>query len=443
MSKLVNQSVLKTIVKMAVPMLAGTFAMNMYNLTNAWFVSMLGTGALAAISFAFPVVMLLMFVTRGLGSGAMTLVAHALGAKEHKKAAALTTHALVLTIVFAALMSAVGILTITPVFCMLGASGDTLDMIEQYMRVWYLGAVIMTLHIVVSDIIISAGNTKAVSFLMVGSTVMNVFLDMGLILGMFGMPKMGIVGAAIATIFSQAAALAVALYILSAKMRLIDTGVLTMGALFRSWKKIFKFSIPGALGMIMTPVSAAIITRLVADYGNTAVAAMGVAGRIELFAFMIPMTVGVSLIPFVAQNYGAGRMNRIRQARKGTMIFALLYGIFIGILFIIFAEDMAGLFSTEKDVIDILCSYIYITCMGYGMLEIHRYAGFTMTGAHEPMQASALNVMRAAGLLIPLSIAGSLLFNLEGIFWGRLATDILAGLIGIWWSGRILATKEK
>jgi putative MATE family efflux protein len=442
MSKLVTQSVLKTIVKMAVPMLAGTFAINMYNLTNAWFVASLGTEPLAAISFTFPVVMLLMFVTRGLGSGAMTLVAHAIGGKDRGRAAVITTHTLILSVLFTVVISVLGIFTITPVFSLLGASGETLNLTADYMRIWYLGAVIMTLLMVVSDIIISTGNTKAVSLLMVGSTVLNVFFDMGLIFGMFGMPKMGIVGAALATIISQAVALVCAFYIIVKKLGLLDAGSLKLRPLFHSWAEILKFSIPGALGMILVPMSAAVITRLVADYGDAAVAAMGVAGRIEMFAFMIPMTVGMSLIPFVAQNYGAGRLDRIRQARKGAMIFALLYGVFIGLLFIIFAERMAGLFSTDRSVIDILCSYIYITCMGYGMLEVHRYAGFTMTGAHEPIQASALNIIRIAVLLVPLSLAGSVLFGLEGIFWGRFATDILAGLVGIHWSGRMLASKE-
>jgi putative MATE family efflux protein len=427
---------------MAIPMLAGTFAMNMYNLTNAWFVAKLGTEALAAISFTFPVVMLLMFVTRGLSGGALTLVAHAIGAKDRAKAATLTTHALVLAALFGALVCGLGLLTVSPLFSRLGASGQVLEMAGSYMNLWYLGAVVMTLQIVAADIISSTGNTRAVSCLMVGSTLVNVFLDMGLIFGRFGMPNLGIAGAALATIISQLLALGAALYILASRMGLVDTSHLAPGALFRSWGRILAFGVPGALGMILTPLSSAVITRLVAGYGNSAVAAMGVASRIEMFAFMIPMTVGMSLIPFVAQNFGAGRIDRIRRARRGTMAFAVLYGIFIGLVFIFFAPAMAGLFSTEQAVVDVLCSYIYITCMGYGMLEVHRYAGFIVTGAHYPLQASLLNVIRVLVLLIPLSLTGSYLFQLRGIFFGRLATDMLAGMTGIWWSGRMLSRRS-
>ncbi len=387
MSKLVSQGVVRTIVSMAVPMLAGTFAMNMYNLTNAWFVARLGTEALAAISFSFPVVMLLMFVTRGLSGGALTLVAHAIGANDRKKAATLTTHALILAALFGALVCGLGLVTVSPLFSRLGASGQVLEMTVRYMNLWYLGAVVMALQIVAADIIISTGNTRAVSCLMVGSTLVN------------------------------------------------------SSALLDSWGKILVFGVPGSLGMVLTPISAAVITRLVAGYGTAAVAAMGVASRIEMFAFMVPMTVGMSLIPFVAQNYGAGRIDRIRSARKGTMWFALLYGVFIGLVFILFAPAMARIFSTDRVVVDVLCSYIYTTCMGYGMLEVHRYAGFIVTGAHYPLQASLLNVIRVLVLLIPLALIGGHLFLLRGIFFARLASDLLAGLIGIWWSGRMLARR--
>ncbi|NLH48107.1 MAG: MATE family efflux transporter [Myxococcales bacterium] len=441
MSKLVNESLPKTIAKMAVPMLAGTFALNTYQLTNAWFVSRLGTESLAAISFAYPVIMFILFLARGLSSGAMTLVAHALGRQDQHEAATLTTHALGLTLLFAALVTLVGLLTVRPVFARLGAAGEVLEMTARYMRIWYLGAPIMLLQVVAADVIISTGNTKIISLLMVGSTGLNIFFDLGLIFGRFGLPRMGIAGAALATILAQSAILAAACFILARRLGLIELRLPAWRELMRSWGRILKFGVPGALGLVLTPISSAVITRLVAGYGTAAVAALGVAGRIEMFAFMIPMTVGMSLIPLAAQNYGAGRLDRIRAARKGTMLFAAGYGVFIGLTFIFFADSMARIFSAEAAVVDVLKSYIYITCMGYGMLEVNRYAGFVMTGAQEPLKASLLNIIRVLVLLIPLSLLGSALFHLRGIFFGRLVTDLTAGTIGIWWSGRVLSAK--
>ncbi len=442
MSRLIKENTGITIVKMALPMLAGTFAINMYNLTNVWFVSRLGTDSLAAISFAFPVIMLLTFIVRGIGTGVMSLTARLIGEKDTANTSKLIIHSLIFAVLTAFLMTLAGILTAKMLFAKLGASGNTLSLALEYMNIWYLGSVIMVVHMILGDIIMSTGNTRAISALMVGGTVVNIFFDLGLIFGKFGMPALGIKGAAIATIISQSFTLTGALFILFVRLKIIVPIVLRLNEIRESWIKIIKFAVPSSLGMIMTPVSAAVITKLVAGYGDEAVAAAGVAGRIEMFAFMIPMTVGMSLIPFVAQNYGAGRTDRIKEARVITMSFAAIYGLFIAALFFIFSRPMAVLFSSDPNVINVLVLYIKITCAGYGMLEIHRYAGFCLLGMQAPVQASVLDIVRIVILLIPLSIIGEKLFHLNGIFTGRLLTDLAAGAVGIIWSGMVIKRKE-
>ncbi len=351
---------------MAIPMLAGTFAMNAYQLTNAWFVSRLGTATLAAISFTFPVVMLFMFVTRGLGTGAMTLVAHALGAGDHKKAATLTSHSLLLGIVFAIVMSTLGLATVTPLFSALGASGDVLSQTAAYMRIWYLGSVVMVLQLVASDVVIATGNTKAISALMVGGTVANVFFDMGLIFGRFGFPQMGIAGAALATILSQSLALCGAFYMLRRKFRLID-----FGAIERRRPRIV-----GRHPEVRRPRGAGHDH----DAGgfrrhHTADCGLRHGGRGRRRRGGPDRDVRVH-----DPDDGRHVAHPVRRAelRRGTtgpgadgapggMTFAVLYGVFIGAMFVLFAEAMARLFSEEQAVVDVIKAYVYITCAGYGM----------------------------------------------------------------------------
>src|SRR4030042_2450214 len=108
MSRLVERGIARTLVSMAVPMLAGTFALNAYNLADTWYVARLGTEPLAAMSFTFPVVMFLGFFVRGIGTGAMTVVAHALGAKRQEDAATVATHGSLLCVVAGALLGVAG-----------------------------------------------------------------------------------------------------------------------------------------------------------------------------------------------------------------------------------------------------------------------------------------------------------------------------------------------
>jgi Na+-driven multidrug efflux pump len=117
--------------------------------------------------------------------------------------------------------------------------------------------------------------------------------------------------------------------------------------------------IPSTLSSVLTPISAAIIIKIVSDFGQSAVAAVGVAGRVEMFAFMIPMTVGMSLVPFIAQNYGAGRFDRITRVRKGAMLFALVFGFAAAFVFLFIARPLGALFSSDAEVVNILVSILY------------------------------------------------------------------------------------
>jgi len=367
----------------------------------------------------------------------MSIVAHALGGGRHKTAARITTHALFLSVSIAAVLTVIGMTTITPVFSRLGASGPILTMTRQYMQIWYIGLVVRVVQMMFGDIIIGTGNTKAASLLMVLGTMLNFILDPIMIFGLFGFPRMGIRGAALATVLSEAGVMAGAVYILHSRHGLISFAAHSQRKIFASWRRVLRLGIPTTLSAILTPLSAAIVIRIVAGFGPAAVAACGVAGRIEMFAFMIPMTVGMSLVPFVAQNYGAKRFDRIRTARKGAMTFALIFGAAIAGVFVLIARPLAGLFSQDPAVIKVLVGYLYITCFGYGFLEVHRYAGFCMTGIHKPAASAALNVIRVAVLLIPLSLFGAKMFGLPGVFWGRLITDVGSGAIGILWTARI------
>ncbi len=181
-----------------------------------------------------------------------------------------------------------------------------------------------------------------------------------------------------------------------------------------------------------------VITRIMSGFGNEAVAAGGVAGRIEMFAFIIPMALGMSMTPFISQNYGACRLDRIREAVGLAYRFALLYGGGVAVLFFICARPLGALFSSDPRVVDVLVAYIRIISFGYGLMETHRYSGMILTGMHRPMSATLLNAIRVLVLLIPLSCLGAYLYGVRGVFVGRLTTDCVVGVIGMLWVRRLL-----
>ncbi len=442
MSRLTEHTVTTTLLRMAVPMLAGTFAINAYNLTDTWFVSRLGTIPLAAMAFTFPVVMILRFITMGLGTGALAIVAHAIGRGDHRNAARLTSHALLLSVLFSAVIMVLGHITVKPLFSALGADNEVLAMVTQYMRIWYGGAIVMAVPSMMTQILMGTGDTTSASMAMVTGTLLNLVLDPIMIFGWGVIPAMGISGAALATVLAQSFALLHPLAILTRKHRLIHWQRPQLSCLVDSWRRILRLGVPSILSNLLTPLSMALVTRMIAGYGAVAVAATGATSRLEMFAFMIPMSIGMSLVPFVAQNYGAGSADRIVEAQRTTRRFALLYGMGTTILFFLFAPAMAGLFSDDPEVVRIMVMYLRIVCFGYGMAEAFRYSTFCLTGVQKPLSSALLNLFRTFVLLVPLSYFGSKIGGLPGLFTARLLTDIIAASTGMVYSWHIINSMD-
>ena len=438
MSVLVDRGVTRTLFSMAFPMLAGTFAMNAYSLTDAWFVSRLGTLPLAAMGFIFSVVMLLTFIAGGLGVGVTTLVSHAIGRHKHRDAAKLVTHGVVLTITTSVILSIGGYLSIPVVFAQLGADAATLDLIGQYMRTWYLGALTMSLPWMGNGILISSGDSKSASRFMVLGALLNAVLNPILIFGWMGLPAMGIAGSALATVLAQAVSTVWLFYLLGRKHHLLVFRRWRLWSYLVSFRRIIRFAVPSILSMMLMPISAGIITKILSRCGTEAVAAVGAAQRIEMFAFVIPMALGMSLTPFVSQNFGADRIDRVRKARRVSTLFALGYGGVVAAVFFAAAPFFASVFTDDLKVAPLLISYIRIISLGYGMMEVHRYCGFFLTGMHKPLSATGLNAVRVVVLLIPLSYLGAYVWGATGVFAGRLATDVIVGCIGMIWVSRVL-----
>ena len=436
MSRLLQNSVRRTLFEMAVPMLAGTFALNAYNLTDAWFVSKLGLLPQTAIGFIFPVVMLFNCLAMGIGAGITSFVSHTLGRGLHAKAAHSVTHAVALVAGIAAVAAALGLIWIDAVFRKLGADGQTLPLIHDFMRIWYLGSAFMYLSSMGNGILIAAGDSKAAGrFMMLGAMV-NLALNPLLIFGLAGLPAMGIRGSAAATVLSQTATVAWMFYWLHKRHRLVGAGPGIFDGWTASVRSMLRLGVPSVLSMLLMPISAAVVTQLLSGFGIEAVAAAGVASRLEMFAFIIPMALGMTMMPFTSLNYGAGRLDRVREALGLSTRFALLYGGFIAAAFFVAAPFMASLFSRDPKVVETLVAYIRISSFGYGMMEVHRYCGFVLTGLHMPASAMTLNAVRVLAFLIPFVILGARWYGVRGLFFGRLSADLLAGSVGLYWAYR-------
>ena len=212
-ASLTSGSIRRHLARMTGPMVAGIFAMSAFNLADTYFVSQLGTKALAAMSFTFPVVMVIGAVAMGVGMGASVVISRTIGEGNQTQVRRLTTDSLLFAVLLVGIFAAVGLFTVNPLFRALGATEEVLPLIRSYMILWYSCVAVLIIPMVGNNCIRATGDTLTPGLIMVALAVVNIILDPILIFGMFGLPPLGIFGAALATVLARAMGVIGALYI--------------------------------------------------------------------------------------------------------------------------------------------------------------------------------------------------------------------------------------
>ena len=424
-------SIPRRMLKTAAAMVPATLALCGYNLADTYFVGKLpGVYPLAAMGFTLPVIMLVGCLFRGLAIGVMTTCAQALGAGKQGRASRLVSGGALLILCFSIVLAVLGMLFSKPLFVLFGAEGETLRLVESYMNIWFFGCATASLSMTGNDLLIASGDSKLASMTMILGLVTNVILDPLCIFGWKFIPALGIAGAALATIFSQCIGAVIAMCILHFRHHLLEFRRIPADVLFKSWGLMLRYAGPSVLGMLMMPLGISVMTRITASFGDVAVAAVAAAGRLEMAAFVIPMSLGMSLMPFAGQNYGAKLYDRICEGRRFSMRFALFFLTGAAIIFALFADQIVVVFKDDPEICRIMALCLRITSWGFAGVEIHRFAGFFYTGCGKPSASAWLNALRILGLLIPLSLLALYFKWLTGLFFARLIADVLSAVIG-------------
>ncbi|MBD3366955.1 MAG: MATE family efflux transporter, partial [Candidatus Eisenbacteria bacterium] len=351
-------------------MVFGIVGMQGFNLADTYFVGRLGTNELAAISFTFPVVFVIAGLALGLGMGTSAVVSRAIGEGDRDKTTRLATDGLVLALLIVAVLVTIGLLTIDPLFRALGAGGDVLPLVRRYMSIWYFGMIFVVVPMVGNNAIRATGDTLTPSIIMLIAVGMNFLLDPLLIFGIGPFPRLEIAGAALATVCSRAVTFSVALWVLSKRERMISLRFPGLAAVWSSWRRILFIGVPLSLSNILIPVGIGVITRLVSAYGPPAVAAFGVATRVETLSLTVIMALRSVMSPFVGQNWGAGRFGRLRRGIRLANRFAFFWGVGAAVVLAVIARPVAGAFSENPEVIERIIDYLWIVPASYGFRGI-------------------------------------------------------------------------
>jgi putative MATE family efflux protein len=441
-----NQSPLTTepipvlVRRIAVPASIGYFFNTMYNVVDTYFAGLISTQALASLSLSLPVFFIIIATGTGVSTGATALIANALGEGKGEEAKLYAAQAISFGVLTSLALTVFGLLISPFLFTVLGAEGDYLSMVLEYMNTLFLGTVLFLLLYMFNAVLNGQGETKPFRNFLVVGFFLNIGLDPWFIYGGLGVPAMGVVGIALATLVAQAVGCVYLAY------KVLQSGLVSKDGLRRilprlePFKEIARQGLPASVNMLTVGVGIFVITYFVSLFGKEAVAAYGSAMRVEQIVLVPSIGLNLSTLTLVAQNNGARLFDRIRQTLAITLSYgAVLMGIGT-VLVLVGADYLMTLFTEDSSVIRIGATYLRIDALvfyAYVVLFVHVAA---LQGMKRPMYALWIGLYRQ--IVAPAILFWSLVHvvdaGLTGIWWGIFGVTWSAALFTLFYARRLL-----
>lgn len=427
---LTNGAVRGHLIRLTIPMIWGILAVIAVQLADTYFIALLGdTDVLAGISLTFPVTMIITHIVFGINISMSSVISRLIGAKETAEAKIVVLHGIIMAFSASAIIAVLCFVFLEPLFFILGANETTMPIVWQYMPVWLVASVILAIPVNGNSAIRAAGDSLTPAIVMTSMALVNFILDPILIFGLFGVPAMGVMGAALATLIAYVFCLCLGLYFLVFKKKLIVTDGLYLEKFKASMKRLLPIAIPAGIANIIQPGTNAVIFALLADYGNEAVAAMGIVSRVEAFALLIVISLALGMSPIVGQNWGARQYPRVHEVINLSIGFNFIWSFFIAAVMGIFAYQIAGQFTDDRMVMDFAALFFWIVPVSYafGNLVFGWSSAFNAMGL--PKKAFFMILVKSVVITVPLIYIGEHFYGVTGIFVGMAIANFASGII--------------
>lgn len=420
-NKMGTMPVNKLLVTMSLPMVISMILQALYNIVDSIFVSRLSEDALTAVSMAFPMQNLMISVAVGTGVGINAMLSRALGEKKFEAANKTAENGIFIEVLGYVLFLLIGIFVTKPFFLAQAGAGNIANMGIEYTRICLLMSFGIFMQIGFERILQSTGRTIFTMITQSTGAIINIILDPILIFGLFGMPKMGVAGAAIATVTGQICAAVLAITFNLTKNPDVHISFKGFKPQIIFVKNILSVGIPS---IIMSSVGSAMtfgMNKILITFSSTAVAVFGVYFKLNSFVFMPVFGLNNGMVPIVSYNYGAQNKKRLTKTIKLAIMYAVCI-MFIGIMLFQFIPDvLLKLFDASDHMLEIGIPALRVISLSFA------FAGICI------VISSSLQALGHGFLSMMISITRQLIILLPSAY-------ILAkfgGIHAVWWSFNI------
>ena len=430
----------KALWSLAIPIMFGMGIQTLYNLVDMIFIGRLGGQSIAGIAFNMPLFFLVLGLTMGLGTGVTSSIARFIGQDNKKEADNSAEHAIVMGIVISIFLCSLGLMFGKTILSFFGAEGDILSIAWEYLHVMCVGMPFMIFSGFFRSILAGEGDMKFPMMVAGLGTVLNIFLDPIFIFDLenyggigFGL---GVAGAAMATVISQAIVFCVFIYMLFVK----EHSYITFRLKDFSFSKdiiwdIIKVGLPASLSMIVMAIGQGVFNKILIHFSADTVAAYQVAGRLDMLVFLPIFSIAASLTTLVGMFFGAKEYDALRFTIRYGIVSAFCITLLSSAFIYYFADLMVGFFTDDDLIISIAVSFLKLFSMVYPLIAIAITTGRVLQGLGKGLPVLIITIVRVLGVSAPLALF--FIFYLakpvEWVWYSMMISTVVAFSISMVW----------
>nr|WP_196783052.1 MATE family efflux transporter [Clostridioides difficile] len=397
------------------PMLIGSLFQQLYNTADSIIVGrFIGKEAMAAVSGANPIMFLLVAALMGVSLGFSILVSQFYGSGDLKKVKATIDTTYILLFIGSILISILGIVFGGPMLKLMNTPESVFAQSKLYLTIIFSGILFSAGYNSVSAILRGLGDSVTPLYFLIIATILNIVLDLTFIVVL----RMGVEGVALATIMAQAVSFIISIIYLNKKHEVLKFKIKGIVYDNKIFKDGLRLGLPSGVQQMLFSIGNMALQFLVNSYGTSAMAAFGAGLRIENFISLPIMNLGSAVSTFVAQNIGAGENERVKKGIRESIKMTLVLAVTVIALILLFRENLIALFNTDKDVIKIGSSYLFIIGPFFLFIGTSFVLSSAMKGAGDSMFALISSIVSLWLGRLPASYMLSKFFGTDGIWMG-------------------------
>ncbi len=430
-------SIIQSILKMGTPSMIGFLAGHIYHLVDMLWVSRLPESetAVAAVTIFANVAWVFFSINMLVGPGSVAIISRRYGEKKYDAAETAIKETYLLKFVFGSVIGVLGYFFVEDIVYFAGARGETIGLAAQYGRVMFLGMGFSICTYSVYTALRGVANPNLAMGLMLGSTILNVILDPLLIFGYLGFPKLGVMGAAIASVASYTITLLIGIAIFftnktNVKLHLrskVPMSVATMA-------KIVKIGVPAWMGSLSFSGARLAIMPMVAIFGNSVIAAYGVGMTISAIGIAILVGVGLGLSSLIGHNLGAGKKERARKTADQAILLSIGIMLAVSAIVAYFARPIMALYFDNPETIQVGVNLLRIMAIGFPFTGIYLMLEQVYGGVGLNTPVMIVSIGHSWALEIPaIYIFTQILHYSQNSVWWSITAATFISAIGFYW----------